>query len=103
MNNVIDIVTDFRFCSLWTLFHTLLVNASIKGDTSMALGGASTIAKAMVNYIYYFFSCRHCANNFSNKVNALGFLPSTPQDSIMWLWQIHNMANMLLKGLAECQ
>ena len=64
----------------------------------MALGGASTIAKAMVNYIYYFFSCRHCAENFHSKVNTLGFLPSTPAHSILWLWQIHNMANMKLKG-----
>jgi thiol oxidase len=85
-------------CGLWKLFHTLMVNAAIQGDPSMALGGASSVAKTMVNYIYYFFSCRHCADNFSVKVNSLGFLPSTPRDSILWLWQIHNLANAKLKG-----
>merc|ERR1719225_212406 len=52
----------------------------------------------MVNYVYYFFSCRHCADNFRKKVNRLGFLPVNPRDSILWLWQIHNMANAKLKG-----
>lgn len=36
----------------------------------------------------------HCAP----KVNTLGFLPSNPRDSVVWLWQIHNMANVKLKG-----
>ena len=54
--------------------------------------------KSMVNYVYYFFSCRHCADNFRRKVNIMGFLPSNPRDSILWLWQIHNMANVKLKG-----
>ena len=85
-------------CSLWQLFHSMMVNAAIKGDPSMALGGASTVAKTMVNYVYYFFSCRHCADNFRKKVNRLGFLPVNPRDSILWLWQIHNMANAKLKG-----
>ena len=85
-------------CSLWQLFHSLMVNAATKGDPSMALGGSSSVAKTMINYIYYFFTCRHCAENFSKKVQSMGFLPSTPRDSILWLWQIHNMANIKLKG-----
>lgn len=52
----------------------------------------------MVQYIHFFFSCRHCAENFALKVQSLGYIPTTPQDSILWLWQIHNMANNLLKG-----
>ena len=67
----------------------------------MALGGASSVARSMVNYIYYFFSCRHCAENFRHKVNSLGFLPATSRDSILWLWQIHNMANKNLKGTVK--
>jgi hypothetical protein len=31
-----------------------MVNAAIKGDPSMALGGASTVAKTMVNYVSTF-------------------------------------------------
>ena len=86
-------------CSVWQLFHSLMVNAAIKGDPSMVLGGSSSVAKAMVNYVHYFFSCRHCAENFRLKVETLGgFLPNTPRDSILWLWQIHNMANVKLRG-----
>jgi thiol oxidase len=85
-------------CSVWTLFHALTVNAALKGDPAMIVGGRSTVAKTMVAYIHHFFSCRPCAENFAAKVNHLGFLPSTPHDSIMWLWQIHNMANQVLKG-----
>jgi hypothetical protein len=65
----------------------------------MSVGGKSSVAKAMVGYIHHFFSCRHCADNFAAKINHLGFLPTTPNDSIMWLWQIHNMANQVLKGM----
>ena len=76
-----------------------MVNAALKGDPSMVLGGSSSVAKAMVNYVHYFFSCRHCAENFRLKVETLGgFLPNTPRDSILWLWQIHNMANVKLRG-----
>ena len=64
----------------------------------MALGGTSTVAKTMIDYVFYFFSCRHCAENFRTKVHSMGFLPSTPRDSILWLWQIHNMANIKLRG-----
>ncbi len=52
----------------------------------------------MVGYVHHFFSCRHCAKNFALKVQTLGFLPATPKDSMLWLWQIHNMANEKLKG-----
>ena len=86
-------------CSLWTLFHTMMTNAALDGDVAMKFGGPSSVARAMVNYIRFFFSCRHCADNFAVKVNSLGYLPATPQDSVMWLWQIHNMANSKLKGV----
>lgn len=85
-------------CSLWTLFHTLMTNAAIQGDPGMINNGSSTVARAMVGYIKSFFSCRHCADNFAMKVDTLGFLPRTPQDSVLWLWQIHNMANSMLMG-----
>ena len=64
----------------------------------MVVGGRSSVAKAMIGYIHHFFSCRPCAENFATKVNQLGFLPTTPNASILWLWQIHNKANVILKG-----
>ena len=31
-------------------------------------------------------------------VSALGYLPHTPDQSILWLWSLHNTANQLLVG-----
>ena len=77
---------------------TLTVNAALVGDPKMNVGGQSTVIMTMVNYINHFFSCRPCAEHFAQKVGYLGPLPANPQDSIMWLWQFHNMANQGLKG-----
>eukprot|EP00095_Tigriopus_kingsejongensis_P002549 maker-scaffold309_size213625-snap-gene-0.17 protein:Tk02549 transcript:maker-scaffold309_size213625-snap-gene-0.17-mRNA-1 annotation:"sulfhydryl oxidase 2" len=86
-------------CALWTLFHALSVNAVLQGDPAITKGkGVSAVAKAMTSYIHHFFSCRHCAQHFAHKVQTLGRLPKSPQDSIIWIWQIHNMANAKLKG-----
>ena len=85
-------------CSLWTLFHALTVNAALRGDPSMQVGGTSLVVQAMIGYIPNFFSCRPCAQHFVKGVDRLGTLPSTPNASILWLWQFHNMANSALKG-----
>ena len=69
-------------CSLWTLFHTLSVNAANK-DAAFKKGGVSTVAKAMEGYISNFFSCRDCAEHFANHVSQLGSLPSTGDQSII--------------------
>ena len=84
-------------CSLWTLFHTLSVNAANK-DAAFKKGGVSTVAKAMEGYISNFFSCRDCAEHFANHVSQLGSLPSTGDQSIIWLWRVHNTANLMLAG-----
>merc|ERR1712080_557990 len=84
-------------CSLWTLFHTLTVIAE-SSDPAFLYGGVSTVANAMIGYIAQFFSCRDCALHFSNHVSSLGFLPTTADQSILWLWTIHNKANSALSG-----
>jgi len=84
-------------CSLWTLFHTLSVNGAEK-DLSYMYGTASIISKAMVGYITQFFSCRECAANFQDKINSLGYLPQAGNDTVIWIWTIHNIANRMLVG-----
>ena len=84
-------------CSLWTLFHTLTVNAADK-DLAFHNDGVSTIANAMIGYITDFFSCRDCAEHFTSHVSQLGSLPDQADQSILWLWTIHNMANLMLAG-----
>ena len=93
--------SDPRFrgypCSLWTLFHTLTVNAATQ-DQAFHFGGVSTVTKSMLGYISHFFSCRDCAEHFSSHVSQMGYLPHTGDQSILWLWTIHNTANLMLAG-----
>jgi len=84
-------------CSLWTLFHTLTVNSAQK-EPSLHYGGVSTVANAMIGYVREFFSCRSCAEHFNSHLSQLGYLPHTGDQAIIWLWTIHNTANLLLAG-----
>jgi len=84
-------------CSLWTLFHTLIVNGAEK-DPSLQYGGVSTVASAIIGYVREFFSCRSCADHFSSHISQLGYLPHTGDQSILWLWTIHNIVNHNLAG-----
>jgi len=84
-------------CSLWTLFHVLSVNAAAK-DPAFVYGGVSSVANSMIGYVSQYFSCRECALHFANHVSSLGFLPTNPDQTILWLWTIHNIANRNLAG-----
>jgi hypothetical protein len=56
-----------------------MANAALKGDPAMTVGGGrSSVARAMMNYIHHFFSCRPCAENFAAKLSEFpesGFRP----------------------------
>jgi len=84
-------------CALWTLFHALSVNAAAK-DPAFHYGGVSSVANSMIGYVSQYFSCRDCALHFANHVSSLGFLPTNPDQTILWLWTIHNIANRNLAG-----
>jgi len=84
-------------CSLWTLFHALSVNAAAK-DPAFVYGGVSSVANSMIGYVSQYFSCRECALHFANHVSSLGFLPTNPDQTILWLWTVHNIANRNLAG-----
>ena len=73
------------------------MNAAEKDNMNLFNGLSSTI----VDYIQNFFQCRHCAKNFQHKVRSIkqGVLPVKSKDTMMWLWQIHNMANVKLAGM----
>mmetsp|Transcript_44092 Transcript_44092/g.101916 ORF Transcript_44092/g.101916 Transcript_44092/m.101916 type:complete len:591 (-) Transcript_44092:1238-3010(-) len=80
-------------CSLWLLFHVLLMNA----DTSHA----APVLASIVGYIGYFFSCLECRNHF---LGMLGDLSSQLQYGIareegaLWLWSRHNAVNLRLNA-----
>jgi len=84
-------------CALWTLFHALSVNAAAR-DPAFHYGGVSSVANSMIGYVSQYFSCRECAHHFATHVSSLGFLPTNPDQTILWLWTIHNIANRNLAG-----
>ena len=94
-------------CSLWTTFHTMTVNAAVKEASGFRPNRTAffereeqnPVALAIVGYVNDFFSCRHCAENFLHKVAQLGDLPTSSREAMIWLWKIHNMANVKLQGL----
>merc|ERR1739842_83825 len=52
----------------------------------------------MVTYITLLFSCRDCARHFQDHVNKAVYRPDSPDNSLLWLWAIHNVANTNLAG-----
>ena len=89
-------------CSLWQTFHSLTVGALLADELEMNGGGVS---KIIVDYVHYFFTCRHCAEHFATEVernkvqsNANVTFPMWPSDTVFWMWKLHNMANLRLKG-----
>lgn len=81
-------------CGLWTLFHTLTVNAMIQNQQL----GSLEVLNAMLGYITYFFGCEDCSKHFQEMAARSMHEVSSPQDSVLWLWKAHNEANKRLSG-----
>ena len=89
-------------CSLWQTFHTITVGALLADEFNMSEG----VSKTIYDYVYHFFTCRHCAEHFAQEVAESSSssynttnLPMWPSDTVFWMWRLHNMANMRLKGI----
>ena len=88
-------------CSLWQTFHSITIGALLADEMDLSVGAANTI----VDYVEHFFTCRHCADHFAKEVEKTknnlhynGNLPEWPSDTVFWMWRLHNMANLRLKG-----
>jgi thiol oxidase len=81
-------------CGLWTLFHTLTVNAVIQNQQLDGL----EVLNAILGYVTYFFGCQDCSKHFQEMAARSMHEVSSPEDSILWLWKAHNEANKRLSG-----
>lgn len=81
-------------CSLWTMFHTLTVNAVIHNQQLDSL----EVLIAMLGYITYFFGCEDCSKHFQEMAARSMHEVSSPRESVLWLWRAHNEANKRLSG-----
>ncbi|XP_013409366.1 sulfhydryl oxidase 1 [Lingula anatina] len=82
-------------CSLWTLFHTLTVNAAAVNKYNSNWEPAEVLV-AMNGYIQSFFSCHECAENFGLMAAGITTGETNKAYGIMWLWEAHNKANKRL-------
>ncbi|PSN30415.1 hypothetical protein C0J52_25442 [Blattella germanica] len=85
-------------CGLWTLFHTMSVNALLQNPEMEPL----EVLNAMLGYITYFFGCQDCSKHFQEMAaRSMNIGINSPRDSVLWLWKAHNEANKRLSGDAS--
>lgn len=81
-------------CGLWTVFHTLTVNAVVENKQLDSL----EVLHAILGYVTYFFGCEDCSKHFQEMAARSMHEVFSPQDSVLWLWRAHNEANKRLSG-----
>lgn len=82
-------------CGLWTLYHTLTVNAA---TLNMPMDGPQVL-QAMHGYVKNFFGCTECATHFQAMATRNRLFDVKENDkAILWLWISHNEVNLRLAG-----
>ncbi|CAI6363615.1 unnamed protein product [Macrosiphum euphorbiae] len=82
-------------CGLWTMFHTLTVQASIKNLTTF---NGRQVLETIAGYVKNFFGCTDCSEHFMNMATTIQTNVSSLDDAVLWLWSAHNQVNQRLKG-----
>ncbi|GFS47610.1 sulfhydryl oxidase 1 [Nephila pilipes] len=85
-------------CSLWTLFHTLTIQADEKNFEIPDGPKGKQILFIIRDYIRDFFTCEECSKNFLKKAENVENEVSTSQEAVLWLWETHNKVNRRLSG-----
>lgn len=81
-------------CGLWTLFHTLTVNAAQKTGNE-----GPRVLKAMHGYVKHFFGCTECSEHFQAMATRNRIFDVKENDkAVLWLWISHNEVNLRLAG-----
>ncbi|XP_074078270.1 sulfhydryl oxidase 1 [Macrotis lagotis] len=85
-------------CSLWTLFHSLTVQAAQRNDYLQEKADPQEVLQAIRGYVKYFFGCQECAKHFEQMAAASMDRVKGMNDAILWLWNRHNRVNARLAG-----
>ncbi|KAF6201265.1 hypothetical protein GE061_005712 [Apolygus lucorum] len=80
-------------CSMWTMFHTLTVQAYQKKGKD-----PQEVLEAIKGYMKNFFGCTDCAQHFLKMAANMENQVHSLKDSVMYLWAAHNKANKRLHG-----
>uniref|UniRef100_A0A1I7XG14 Sulfhydryl oxidase n=1 Tax=Heterorhabditis bacteriophora TaxID=37862 RepID=A0A1I7XG14_HETBA len=86
-------------CGLWTLAHTLTVEAYKNEQYNSAFKPVADVLEPFHQFIVLFLSCGECAENFDKEtINHELDLVTRPEDVVIWLWRVHNFVNKRLSG-----
>ncbi|KAL4623332.1 sulfhydryl oxidase 2 [Arapaima gigas] len=88
-------------CSLWTLFHTLTVQAALRPDALANTGleeDPLAVLQTMRRYIGTFFGCRECGQHFEAMAKESLQQVKSLDEAVLWLWRKHNQVNSRLAG-----
>lgn len=81
-------------CGLWTLFHTLTVNAARKPGLE-----GPKVLRALHGYVKHFFGCTECSQHFQAMAERNRLFDVKENDkAVLWLWISHNEVNLRLAG-----
>ncbi|XP_050519822.1 sulfhydryl oxidase 2-like [Daktulosphaira vitifoliae] len=82
-------------CGLWTLFHTLTVQAA---NMNLNEFSGVDILDGISGYVKHFFGCTECSEHFMQMTTTMHGNVSTFDDAVLWLWKAHNQVNKRLSG-----
>lgn len=82
-------------CGLWTLFHTLTVQASLK---DLGTFNGVQVLETIAGYVKHFFGCTDCSEHFLKMATTINSNVSSLDDAVLWLWSAHNQVNQRLAG-----
>lgn len=82
-------------CGLWTLFHTLTVQASKKNIEGF---DGVKVLEIIAGYVKHFFGCTDCSEHFMQMATSIRNNVSSYDDAVLWLWSAHNQVNQRLAG-----
>lgn len=82
-------------CGLWTMFHTLTVQASTK---KLETFNGKQVLETIAGYVKHFFGCTDCSEHFMNMATTIQTNVSSLDDAVLWLWSAHNQVNQRLRG-----
>eukprot|EP00164_Ancoracysta_twista_P002282 GFYU01003022.1.p1 GENE.GFYU01003022.1~~GFYU01003022.1.p1 ORF type:complete len:673 (+),score=171.20 GFYU01003022.1:149-2167(+) len=77
-------------CGLWLLFHSLTVNTDRQAECP------THTLKTIRYFVGEFFSCTYCREHFLERSKNVTSEVFSWEDSVLWLWRMHNEVNMRL-------
>ncbi|CAF0878512.1 unnamed protein product [Rotaria sordida] len=87
-------------CSLWLLFHSMIVKQAILHEQNLLPSNVkpSDMILSIREYVRRFFLCDECAKHFLNMTSNAENEINSFKENVLYLWRGHNKVNKRLRG-----